>query len=604
MLAPYRKLLDLLTPRHRRIFWALVCLMILTSFAEVLGLSVFVVLLSVLAEPERIPEIAMLQRAYEWFGFEDIFSFQIALSLVVAAVILLGLVVKAVSAFAIVRFSALCGYSISWRLLQGYLKQPYAWSLDRNSAELSKSILADAEQVAAKVATPALRIMANLLLALSITAFLIRQDPVIAIVSMLLMGGGYSVIYIIARSRLHQMGADAVEANRIRFRLAQEATNGLKEVKLAGLEDSYVTRFRTPSLMRALQLAKVQLVAEVPRFALEALTFFILLSLVLVLLIRNNGDLTAAIPTLGIFVFAVMRMLPALQQVYHGLASLKSGAAVVDILHADFMAVVGADDDPTRTGGTDRLALQSSIAFDKISYRYPSAQRAAVTDLSLEIKANSTIGVVGGTGAGKTTFIDLILGLLRHSEGQILIDGVPLTDKTLGSWQRTIGYVPQQIYLTDDTLAANIAFGVPKDQIRQDAVERAAKVAAMHDFIQTELENGYETIVGERGSRLSGGQRQRIGIARALYHDPSVLIMDEATSALDTITEMAVMDAVQNLRNQKTIILVAHRLSTVRNCDTIFLMEQGKVGAMGTYAELAEQSTTFRRMIDAGLTES
>ncbi len=231
-----------------------------------------------------------------------------------------------------------------------------------------------------------------------------------------------------------------------------------------------------------------------------------------------------------------------------------------------------------------------------IDYSYATAERTALKDVNLKIPARSTIGIVGGTGAGKTTLIDLILGLLSPQEGEILVDGAPITSANLRAWQRSLGYVPQSIYLTDESVAQNIAFGVPREKIDRAAVERAARIAALHDFVLEELPKGYDTIVGERGVRLSGGQRQRIGIARALYTDPSLLIMDEATSALDNITERAVMEAVDNIRHDRTIILIAHRLSTVRGCDTIFLLERGGVAASGTYDELVKGSETFRKM--------
>jgi ABC-type multidrug transport system fused ATPase/permease subunit len=231
-----------------------------------------------------------------------------------------------------------------------------------------------------------------------------------------------------------------------------------------------------------------------------------------------------------------------------------------------------------------------------LDYAYSAAGRPAVRGIDIRIPARTTIGIVGGTGAGKTTVIDLILGLLTPQAGEILVDGVAITEANRRAWQRSLGYVPQSIYLTDDSIARNIAFGIPADRIDMEAVERAARIAALHDFVVQDLPKGYQTLVGERGVRLSGGQRQRIGIARALYSDPSLLILDEATSALDNITERVVMEAVQNIRADKTIILIAHRLTTVRQCDAIFLLEKGQVASVGTYDELVAQNETFRKM--------
>jgi ABC-type multidrug transport system fused ATPase/permease subunit len=340
--------------------------------------------------------------------------------------------------------------------------------------------------------------------------------------------------------------------------------------------------------------ARLAVMLEMPRFALEAITFGMLLALVLLLLLRNDGNIASLVPTLGIFAFSAMRLLPALQQIYHGLANIRGAQVALDTIVTDY-----ANTRPIPRTFDDikpLVKLQHVLELSEIDFRYGSAGRQTLEGLSLKIPARTTVGLVGGTGAGKTTIVDLILGLLTPDQGQIRVDGTPITNQNLRGWQQTLGYVPQSIFLTDDTVAANIAFGVPKAQIDMEAVERAARAAALHDFVVGDLAQGYDTIVGERGIRLSGGQRQRIGIARALYRDPTLLIMDEATSALDNITEQVVMEAVQNIRTDKTIILIAHRLTTVKNCDQIFLMEQGRLIAQGTYEELVASNETFRRM--------
>ena len=333
----------------------------------------------------------------------------------------------------------------------------------------------------------------------------------------------------------------------------------------------------------------------VPRFALEALTVGTLLSLILVLLLRNGGSISEIVPVLGVIAFSTMRLLSALQQIYHGLTSMRGASAILDQIVADFTSAptpVAVPNEPRPP-----LRLDHSLALSNVSFAYVTASGAAIRDLDLVIPAGTTVGIVGGTGAGKTTLVDLILGLLVPTAGEILVDGTTLVRENLRDWQSTLGYVPQSIFLTDDTIAANIAFGIPREEIDMAAVERAARTAALHDFVTTDLAAGYQTIVGERGVRLSGGQRQRIGIARALYRDPSLLIMDEATSALDNITERVVMEAVQRVRSEKTIILIAHRLSTVKTCDVIFLMEHGKLVAQGTYDALLAGNDAFRRMV-------
>jgi len=245
------------------------------------------------------------------------------------------------------------------------------------------------------------------------------------------------------------------------------------------------------------------------------------------------------------------------------------------------------------------MKFLNHIELKQAEYTYPNAQTVALKNISLKIKANTTVAFAGSTGAGKTTAVDMILGLLLPQKGELIVDGTPITSDNLISWQRTFGYVPQHIFLADDTVTANIAFGIPTNQVNHAAVIRAAKIAELHKFVMSELKDGYGTTVGERGVRLSGGQRQRIGIARAMYHNPDILIMDEATSALDNLTEKAVMNSIETLSKEKTIIMIAHRLSTVRNCDTIFLFEEGKLITQGTYQELLSTSTLFKKMVEA-----
>jgi ATP-binding cassette, subfamily B, bacterial PglK len=597
----YRKIFNLLEVHERRRFVLLMGVMVFVAMAELIGISAVLGLLSVLAAPERIPQLAGMGWIYTQAGFNSLFAFQIALAATVLVVIMAGLAAKAAGTYALIRYAEMRGYAIACRLLGAYLHQPYSWFLRRNSAEISKNILNDTSEFVGRVLTPALRILANLLLVVTILGFLLVLDPLIAPVAGLVLGGGYALLYLRLRPVLQRYGQEALAADVERFRLAQEATSGFKEVKLLGLEDSYTDRFEVPARRRARIYALSQALSELPRFALEALTFGGMLVLVLILLMRSGGDLGAIVPTLGVFAFATLRILPPLQQIYHALNSLRMGQPVLDHLHTEYtIALAEAANRPAFASPVRTIPLNQSLSLEGVSYAYPEAGRTALKEVSITIPAYSTVGIVGGTGAGKTTLVDLILGLLPCNTGQIRIDDVLLSRDTLRAWQSTIGYVPQAIYLTDDTVAANIAFGVPFKAIDRAAVERAARIAALHEFVMQELPQGYDTFVGERGVRLSGGQRQRIGIARALYRNPTLLVMDEATSALDNLTERAVMEAVANMRGDRTVILIAHRLSTVRDCDTIFLMDRGRVAASGTYDELVANNETFRRMVVGG----
>jgi ABC-type multidrug transport system fused ATPase/permease subunit len=442
-----------------------------------------------------------------------------------------------------------------------------------------------------------MRVVASAVSMIFIIGLLVVVSPIVTCLAALGIGGAYAAIFFLVRRRLAHYGQATVDSNAARHRMALEAFGGIKDVKLMGLEARYAEGYDTPARIFAEAAAAGQVIGELPRFLLEAVAFSGLIIVILALLVLQDGRLDDILPVLGVFGFAVLKMFPAVQQIYHGLTQMRFTAPMLDKLHAD---LTGNDLPPEADGPPGPvpapLPLTKRLEMRDVHFAFPGSGQSTLRGLTLSIPAHSTVGIVGGTGAGKTTTVDLLLGLLTPDKGSILVDGVVLTPALRLSWQRSLGYVPQHIFLTDDSVTANIAFGVPAGLRDQAAVERAARLAELHDFVTGEMPQGYDTIVGERGVRLSGGQRQRIGIARALYHDPSVLIMDEATSALDTLTERAVMQAVHNIGKAKTIIMIAHRLTTVRDCDTILLLEEGRLAAEGEFEALIAKSETFRKM--------
>jgi len=598
LIKTYQQLFTLFDATERRRFWILTGVMLLVAAAEIAGISAVLMLLNVLAAPDVIDRNATLVYVKSLLGIESRFSFQILLALVVLVVVMLGLAVKAAGTYASIRFSTMRGYTVSSRLLAAYLSQPYPWFLERNSAELGKNVLNEVDGLVSRVIQPCLKLVSNALLVLAILAFLLLVDPLVTLFSGGVLGLGYGLIYLRFRGRLHRLGEVMMDAFENRFLVAQEATGGIKDVKLMGLEETYVKSYGAAALTAARSGTTLGVMAELPRFVLEAITFGTMLALILILLVKSGGNVTEIVPTLGVIAFSTMRLLPSLQTIYHSLVSIRGASAILDTIVADIAATpalpISGDD------GAVPLKLERALELSKVGFAYASAERPTLRGVDLVIPARTTVGIVGGTGAGKTTLVDLILGLLAPDSGEIRVDGTVVTDANRRSWQKTLGYVPQSIYLTDDTIVGNIAFGVPKDEVDMAAVERAARIAALHDFVLSDLPQGYDTFVGERGVRLSGGQRQRIGIARALYRDPTLLIMDEATSALDNITERVVMEAVSRIRADKTIILIAHRLTTVKTCDTIFLMERGRLLAQGSYDELLAGNEAFRRMVAGG----
>jgi ABC-type multidrug transport system fused ATPase/permease subunit len=598
MISIYRKLFDLLTHRERQRFFLLLLLIIVMAFVDMLGVASILPFLAVVSNPAQIRQNDYLSWFHTWLGGPDDQTFLVVLGLGVLGILVLSLAIKITTLYASARFSQMRNYSISGRLLAGYLRQPYAWFLSRHSAQLNRTVLQEVALLVSRALIPAMRLIAQSLTVIFLLVLLVAVNPAVAAGAGLIFVGTYAAIYWGFRSTLRKLGDVRLEASRWRFKVADEVFGAVKEVKLLGLEQTYLSRFQTPSRRMAESESKAQLIGEMPRYLLETVAFGGIVLLILALLVGGGNTMNDVLPTLGIFAFAGLRIFPAVQSMYFSLTTLRTAVATLDAVHRDYMEVVTWDTSPSVSGANQTpLRLTEGLDLDKIVYNYPSADRAALAELSLGVRARTTVGIVGGTGAGKTTAVDVLLGLLQPQSGTLRVDGIAITNANLRNWQGAVGYVPQQIFLIDDSVSANIAFGIRPEDRNQAAIEAAARVANLHDFVLSDLPQGYDTHVGERGVRLSGGQRQRIGIARALYHNPDVLILDEATSALDNLTERAVMEAVHALGHQKTIIMIAHRLSTVRNCDRIFLLEQGRVSAAGTYDELVTDNETFRRMV-------
>jgi ABC-type multidrug transport system fused ATPase/permease subunit len=589
-----KKLLDLLTPHERKRAGLLLGMILVMALLDMLGVASIMPFMAVLANPELVETNAILNTAYAasiHFGVNAPEQFLFVLGFLVIVLLVGSLAFKALTTYAQLRFTLMREYSIGKRLVEGYLYQSYSWFLGRHSADLGKTVLSEVGAVIGGALMPIMTLATQGAVAAALLILLVLVDPKLAIFVGLTIATSYALIFTVTHRFLARIGKERVKANRERFTVVSEAFGASKEVKVGGLEQAYIQRFSTPAETYARHQASASAIGQLPRFALEAIAFGGIL-LVVLYLMAQSGSFASAMPIIALYALAGYRLMPALQQIYGAFTQLRFSGPALDALHKDLMSLQPAGPNTQQPV----ISLAKAISLNNIVYHYPNASTPALKGISLSIPAKSTVGLVGATGSGKTTTVDLILGLLDPQEGTLAIDGQPITNHNKRAWQRAIGYVPQQIYLADDTVAANIAFGIEPEHIDQVAVERAAKIANLHEFVANDLSQGYATTVGERGVRLSGGQRQRIGIARALYHKPQVLILDEATSALDNLTEQAVMEAVHNIGHEVTIILIAHRLSTVKECDQIFLLEKGELKGQGTFEELNRSNNQFRAM--------
>lgn len=591
-----RRMLALLTPRERRRMFWLVPAITAMALLQVVGIASVVPFLQLVSDPGQIESNALLRGTYEFLGFREAHSFLIFTGVAALAVLVLSSAFTALTEWMMLRFSWSLNHALGERMLTEYLHKPYVFYLGVNTSELVKNMLAEVKQVVKGLVVQGMQVVARSVVALFILGLLVLSDPVLALIVLTLFGGAYGLIFLTVRRRLSRIAKQRVTSNREMFKAASESLVGIKDIKVLGMERPFIRRYARYSRRYSNTMGNQQAISQLPRYALEAIGFGSLVLIVLVLLTRGQ-DPAAILPKLGLYGFAGYRLMPALQSIFAAITNIRFSVASLDVIERDLKARSRVPVTPR--WAVEPLPFRERLELRDVTFRYPGTRQPVLERFNLAIPARTSVAFVGATGSGKTTTVDLLLALLHPERGSLVVDGVEVTEENVDNWQRNLGYVPQQIFLADDTIERNIAFGMPDKGIDRAAVERAARMANVHDFIES-LPEGYDTPVGERGIRLSGGQRQRLGIARALYHDPSVLVLDEATSALDGVTEESIFQAVGELGHSKTVVMIAHRVQTVRACDVIYVLDRGRIVASGSYEELLETSAAFRALAQVG----
>ena len=592
-----KKILAIISPEEKKkMAWLLLAILIM-GLLETAGIASIMPFLAVLSSPQIIQTNNILSRLYELTAAANNTQFLFILGFGVLIVLISSNAFSAFTNWLLLRFIYFQGHELSCRLFQQYLEKPYSFFLNHNSSDLIKNIISEVHRVIVGVLTPTMQITSRAIIAICILGLLIATDPLLAMLVLTLCGGSYVAVYMAARKKLTERGKITTESQSQRFKLAGEAFGGIKDLKLLNRESYYLERYQIPSYDFAASEATGQAITVLPKYALETIVFGGMM-LIMLYLIGIKKEIGHVIPILGLYAFAGYRLMPGFNQIFQGSSLIRYHSAALDIIYNH---IFKQPSDKKIMGGIiegDKpLPFNKEIRLENVHFTYPDNGSEIIKNLSITIPVNSTIGIVGTTGSGKTTLVDMILGLLQQNAGKFLVDDLQVNFKTIKAWKKKLGYVPQQIFLADDTVTRNIAFGIPDKKINQSTIIKAATIANIHDFISQELPQGYDTNLGERGVRLSGGQRQRIGIARALYHEPEVLILDEATSALDGVTENAVMKAIHGLARKKTIIMIAHRITTIKECDKIYVLENGGIVANGNFNELLSASEQFQAML-------
>ncbi len=583
-----KNIFEVLTYKERKKLTVVLFFVFTSAIMELFGLLSVLPFLAVMGKPSLIKSNYYLN---ETFSYIELYrkiteiEFLSLLGLISLAVILFSGLLRISSQFLINKFIELRRHSLEMRILNIYLKEDYEFFVLNHSQNLSKTILSEVDQFITQVLRPTLNLVAYGFILIILIITLLYFNPLLAVLSFCFLGGISFLLTSIMKKLSLRIGAIRTKENEKRYFYSGEIFNAIKEIKFSNTQSYYFNRFNDSSLKFSGSQFKYMFYLQIPNIVIETSLFSGMLIASLVFFYSqnkfSNDFLGEILPTIGFFGLAVLRLKPATIAVYNGIISLTYSKNLIDSIRKTLSL-----ENKNNVSTNDIIEFTKSIDLKDISFKYRGTDNFVLSNINLSIKKGISIGIIGPSGSGKSTLLDILMGLLIPTSGKILVDNKILTLDNISSWQSKIGYVPQLVHLIDDTIIKNIAFGISESEINLNRVIQCCEIVQLSKFISDSMPKGYMSVVGERGVQLSGGQKQRIGIARALYHNPEIIIFDEASSALDGETEAAVMSAIDELSKSKTLIVVAHRLSTVKNCNVIIDLEYGRVKAIGTPNEI------------------
>lgn len=562
------------------------------SIVELFGVTSIAPFMAVLTDPEIIQRNKALTWAYQITGAENSTQFLSFLGYTVLVLIISGNLMSLVMKWYMTNYGQDLGRDLGIKLFRNYLGKSYLFHTNKNSSVLTNNIVLEVTRLTNNVVINYLTMNSKFLSIVFIASGLLYVDLFSTIIIGTVFGGGFVFIYLMIKRQLAFNNRRMTQLSNTRFKIIGEGLGGIKELKLHNKENVYIDSY-TDVISEYAKLTTYNMIYPVlPRYFLEILAFGGVVTAILYFL-KTGQTIADFLPILSLYAVAGMKLLPAFQQVFTSFTIIKSNTHSLDVIFDDI-----SDEEEIEKIDSDKVVhLENELSIKKLCFSYPNSESVVLKNINCDIEANTSVAFVGFSGSGKSTLVDCILGLLQPESGSIKVDGQDiLKNDSLKKWQMGIGYVPQTIYLLDSSIAQNIAFCLSDDQLDMEKVKNAAKLAKLDEFIEQTTDK-YQTVVGERGVQLSGGQRQRIGIARALYNNPGVIIFDEATSSLDNITENEIMDAIYGLSGKKTIIMIAHRLSTVKKCDQLYMMGEGRILSSGTYSELEKNDEYFQKLL-------
>jgi ATP-binding cassette, subfamily B, bacterial PglK len=581
------------TPREKIEGAFLLCAMVIGALLEAISISLVIPFIAVLKEPELLTKARHVLPLLSNLDIREPQQLFFLLGPALIALFAIKTVYLILSNRWLFRFAMKKEVSLARHLLAGYLNAPYTFHLQRNSSDLIRVTVRSVEEFSSGFMVNLLTVLGELLVIGALTSLLMIVEPLATLGALVVLAVPTALVYRWTRRRLAESGRMAEQSFAAMMQWAEQALRGVKETVITGRRSFFIDQQNYHVQRFTESLRSLAFLSALPRFVIDTLAVTAMVTIAAILL-RGGADLQSILPILGMFALAAVRLIPSTSRLSSSLAQVRYRYASTEVIYGELLALGHRPSEPLPGSAEEHaspIPFGQALVLDHVSYCYPGTRQPAIDDVSLKIPQGHWVGLIGSTGAGKTTLVDLILGLLAPSSGRILVDGRNLHDNLPG-WQRNIGYVPQTVYLIDDSVRRNIAFGVPQELIDDERVWRALRAAQIDHFVRL-LPDGLNAIVGERGDRLSGGERQRLGIARALYHDPEVLVIDEATANLDPGTEAAIVEAIGKLRGKKTIIVISHRPAFVRNSDCIYMLARGRLQNCGRYSELLATEPVF-----------
>ena len=589
-----KELFGYLNPSQRKSLYKLQVLVILMAVMQLASVASILPFMTLVSDIEQLQKDNYIAEVYKLSGVNSESQFIFWLGIGVLFSLLIATILSIITTWKLSLFANRLGVELADNLYAHYLNKDWLFHSSNSSASFTKKIASETVRLTHGILLPAVHCNSNIILVLFLSIGIFIFNPIVAIIGIIIFSMSYILIFKAISLILLRNGRSVSEMYEVRFRLMNEGFGGIKDILLLDKKRNFIEQFKQAGVLFATSQGINNALAHAPRYFMELVAFGSMVSLVLFFFTTQNGNSTSILPILSVYAVSGMKLLPAFQQIFTAVSSIKSNIGAFESIQHDVAEAIN-NKPILPTSHKVLLYPKNQILVEDVSFIYQGKEHPVLNNLNLSIPANSTVGIVGPSGSGKSTLIDVLLGLIEPQKGHLKIDNELIGSHNRRSWQNSIGFVAQDIFLTEGTIAENIAFGISEDEVNLDQVNDALKLANLDSLVKS-LKNGINTKVGERGVQLSGGQRQRIGIARALYHKAKVLVFDEATSSLDGLSEKAVMEAIHKFNGKKTIIMIAHRLKTIENCDLIFFLDNGIIKDYGTYDELIKKSSKFKMM--------